>query len=80
MADLKKTIEVIFQGTDKVGNTVKGIENTLGGLRTGVADVTAPLAALADSILAVDAAIHVLTAGALGLAVVEAGKFGDSFG
>lgn len=80
MADLQKTIEIIFQGTDRIGTTVKGIENTLGGLRTGVADVTAPLAALADSILAVDAAINLLAAGSIALAVMKAGEFGDSFG
>lgn len=80
MADLKKTIEIIFQGTDRIGGTVKGIENTLGGLKTGVADVTAPLATLADSILAVDAAVNLLIGAGGVLAITLAGQFDDAFG
>ena len=80
MADLQKTIEIIFQGTDRIGGTVRGIESALGGLKTGVADVTAPLAALADSILAVNAAVNLLAAGGIVLAITTAGQFGDAFG
>lgn len=57
MADLQRTVEIIFQGTDKVGKTVKGINQTLMSFSGDVQDVTQPLTDLTKGIVALEGAL-----------------------
>lgn len=75
MADLKKTIEIIFQGTDKLGGTVSNIRSSLSGLETGIGTIADPLASVAEGILAADAALAALAAGGLAYAYSKSVEF-----
>ena len=78
MADLSKTIQIVFEGVDKVGPGLKSVGDGLDKFADHAKDATKPLADVAKGILAMDAA-------AVGLAVVlgtkavqESDKFEDA--
>jgi TP901 family phage tail tape measure protein len=79
MADLSKTVEIIFGGRNDLTKTLSGLEREFGRLDDVVQSVAAPLAGVADSILKVDAALLALAIGGMALAVRESGKFGGQF-
>jgi TP901 family phage tail tape measure protein len=79
MADLTKTVKIIFAGEDKLSQTINGIEGGLNNLSANVSKATQPLADFTDSILKVDAVLLALAAGGLALATKTAGEFADSF-
>ena len=74
MADSSKTVEIIFQGVDKVSKTVKGIEKTM----SGIGNAAKPIANIADSVLKLDAALAALAVGGLALAYKKAIDFEDT--
>lgn len=79
MADLTKTVSIIFQGVDKVSDNISSVSskiNTLSGVVEGAAR---PFATLADGVLKIDTALAALAAGGLALAINSAGKFKDGF-
>lgn len=80
MANLQKTVEIIFGGKNEVSKTIGDIEKSFGTLDSAVSKITAPLASVADSILKVDAALLAMAIGGLALAVKEAGNFNGKFG
>jgi TP901 family phage tail tape measure protein len=71
MADLKTTVELIFEGVDNASTRIDGIAGSLGRLEGKVTSVTAPLASLAKGILAVETAAAA-TAIALGVTAYNA--------
>lgn len=75
MADLQRTIEIIFGGKDNLSPTTKSILKDLGGFSSAVEGFTAPIAAVTDSILKFDAAIVALGTAAAAFAINEAVKF-----
>lgn len=75
MADLKKTIEIIFNGVDNLGGTVSNIRSSLSGLETGIGTIADPLASVAEGILAADAALTALAAGGLAYAYNKSVEF-----
>ena len=79
MADLEKTVKIIFSGEDTLSQTINDMERGLNSLGANVTSATQPLADFTTSILAVDAALALLAAGALTAATIAAGQFGDSF-
>ncbi len=80
MADLEKTVKIIFEGEDKqlsaaVGNFAKKFDSL-----SGIADnIAGPLSQAADGILKLDAALAALAIGGMALSIKKAGEFGDSF-
>lgn len=61
MADtVKKTIEVLFNGVDKVSGVVKDIEGNINDLGSGMSDIGAPFAAATGAVFALDAALAAL--------------------
>lgn len=79
MADLAKTVSIIFAGDDRVSPEIQGIESRLGGLGRSVDAAVGPLANLTTAVLAADAAILALVGATFNKAVQEAGKFSGSF-
>ncbi len=79
MADVKKTIEILFQGTDKMSSTVGTLSKKLGTFADSAQSATQPLADMADAIVKVDVVLAALAVGGIAVAINEAGKFGDSF-
>ncbi|RLA02155.1 MAG: phage tail tape measure protein, partial [Gammaproteobacteria bacterium] len=65
MADLEKTIKIIFGGEDNVSYLTKDIDKSLEGLANSAEKATQPLANLATGILAVEASIAALGIAAL---------------
>jgi len=53
MADVSKTIEIIFAGNDQITKVVKGLETSFDGLQ----DIAGPIADLGNAILAIDAGL-----------------------
>ena len=79
MSDLEKTVSIIFSGIDKTGNVISGISKNVDQFSSKIESVAQPLASMADGVLKVDAALATLAATGMAIAIVEAGKFGDSF-
>ena len=79
MPDLKKTVEILFYGTDQVGKSITNIGSDLDSLSSSVTNATQPFADLTTKILATEAALAALAIGGLALVVTNAGKFNDSF-
>ncbi len=78
MADLSKTVEIIFGAKDNVTVTVKNLEKNLADFDATVKSVAAPLADMANKVLAVETAVLALSAAFVGKAIDAAGTFGDS--
>ena len=79
MADLEKTVEVIFAGKDRLSDTMKKMTKGLAKFDAAVQSIAAPLAGAADAVIKVDAALSAMVIGGLALSIRESGKFGDSF-
>jgi len=75
MADLEKTIQIIFYGDDQVGKTITGISGSLDSLGSKAASATQPLADLAESAVKLEAALAALVVGGLVLAYKAASDF-----
>lgn len=75
MADLEKTVELIFGGVDKTGPAIASVGSNLSMLENRVGGVTGPLADAADSILKLQASLVALGAAALTFAAKEAVSF-----
>lgn len=75
MADLKKTVELIFGGVDKTGPAIASVGSNLSMLENRVGSVTGPLADAADSILKLQASLVALGAAALTFVAKEAVSF-----
>lgn len=76
MADLSKTVEIIFGAKDNVTVTVKNLERDLKDFDATVQSVAAPLADVANKVLAMETAVLALSAAFVGSAIDAAGKFG----
>lgn len=79
MAEISKTVAIIFEGVDKVGEGVTSAVGQFNKLEASVNAITQPLAAVADGVLKTDAALAALAAGGLALAIKAAGDFQGSF-
>lgn len=80
MADLEKTVKIIFAGEDKdLTASVAGVAGKLDSLEAVADKISAPLAKAADSVLKVDAALAALVVGGLALAIRESASFNQEF-
>ena len=64
MANLEKTVSIIFSGEDKLTPVFQTIESGMGKLEGAVSDIgdiSAPFAAVTDKVLALDAALIAMT-------------------
>lgn len=78
MADLTKTIEVIFQGVDNISDSFETIGSKLKGFESSVGSVTGPIAGLTSSLLTLEAGIAAAGAAAIAFAVNDSVKFQDA--
>jgi TP901 family phage tail tape measure protein len=80
MADLTKTVEIVFGAVDKdLSKTLRSFESQFGTLSSGVHNVTEPLAKAADSVLKLDAALAALVIGGMALAIRKSEDFNQGF-
>ncbi|HOI74774.1 MAG TPA: phage tail tape measure protein [Syntrophales bacterium] len=80
MADLSKTIEIVFGGKNEVSPVVADIEKSFGALDSSVGKITDPLAKVADSVLKIDAALAAMAIGGMAYAIKQSSEFNKSFG
>lgn len=76
MADIQKTVEIIFGGTDRLSPTAKTVSAGLSEIGSAVDKTADYLASFAEGILKAEAALAVLATSTLVLAVKSAGEFG----
>ena len=79
MANLTKTVEILFYGTNKTPGFISGISKNFDQLSNSLDKAAQPLADIADSVIKVDVALAALAAGGMAVAVKQAGEFNDSF-
>jgi len=79
MADLEKTVAIIFQGEDKLSKSITTMSGSLDKFGGKVVSATQPLADMSEKVLKVEAALAAMAIGGLALAIKNAGEFGDSF-
>lgn len=79
MADLSKTIQIVFETVDNAGTGIKAIGEGIESLGTNVQQATQPLADATTAILAMETAAAALGAALVKVAVDEAGKFEQAF-
>ena len=79
MADFTKSVELIFGGKDNVSQTIKVISRNLDTFEKSIGNIAAPLSAVGDSVLKLDAALGALGAVMVGIAINEASKFETAF-
>lgn len=78
MADIQRTIEIIFNSTNNTGAAFTGIGQGLNSLEQNIGSVTQPLADLTGAIFKTEAAIIALGAAYGGFAISKAAEFETS--
>lgn len=78
MADLSKYVEIIFGMDDRASGPMKSLASDFQAFDATVQSVAAPLADVANKVLAAETAVLALSAAFVGKAIESAGKFGDS--
>lgn len=75
MADLEKTVSILFKGVDEVSTTMDKIGGSLSNLGTSLESATQPFANMALAVETFEATLAVLAAGGMVAAVSAAGVF-----
>ncbi len=75
MADVRKTVEILFGATDSTGGALASFGSGLDTLEGRIHDVTGPLADLNGWLYKIDTALAAAGAALIGFSVNEAGKF-----
>ena len=78
MADLEKTVSILFKGVDEVSTTMDKIGGSLSNLGTSLESATQPFANMALAVETFVATLAVLAAGGMVAAVSAAGVFQSS--
>uniref|UniRef100_UPI00301BD240 hypothetical protein n=1 Tax=Staphylococcus aureus TaxID=1280 RepID=UPI00301BD240 len=79
MADLEKTVAIIFEGVDQMGAGVTSATNQLNSLSGSVQQAAQPLADLTVGVLKFETALLAAGAAVTGVAVKVAGDFDAGF-
>lgn len=79
MADVERSVSIIFGATDNTGSAISGVASKLNALQGSVDEIAAPLANVANKVLALETALGVLAAGGMAVATAKAGDFGLAF-
>ncbi len=75
MADLQKTVEIVFGGRNDLSQAVGEVERSL----SRVSSASQPFADMADNVLKAEAAVVGLGLAVAGLSIARAGEFADGF-
>ena len=79
MADVEKTVEIIFGGKNELTGIVGTIESDFNKLDDSIKNIATPLAAAGEAVLKLDAALAALVIGGMALAIRESAEFNKSF-
>lgn len=75
MADLEKTVAIVFQGDDRLSPALTSLSKGIDSFGSRVVGITQPLADVAESILKTEAALAVFAAGGLAYALAKSIEF-----
>ena len=78
MADLSKTVAIIFEGYDRVTKTIREIDgkfDQFGAMGSSIGNITSSLAKVTDGVLMTDAALVALAVGGLAYAYSKSVEF-----
>jgi len=75
MADVEKSVEIIFGAVDNTGTKIEGIGNRIEDMAGGAQRAVAPLASASDMVLKLEGAILAVGAAEVGFAAKEAASF-----
>lgn len=78
MADISRTVEIIFGAVDNTGSGISSISRNLENAVNATSNITEPLSKVADFAVKAEAAVLALGATFLTVAVNEASKFGST--
>ena len=78
MADLSKTIEIIFGGVDNLSSVTKGLSSEFADFDSKVQGVAAPVGNFTENLLKTEAAVLALGIAMVGVSIDQAGKFKGS--
>ena len=79
MADLEKSVAIIFEGVDQMGAGVDSATKRIDGIAGSVQSATEPMANLTKNVFAFEAALLAAGVAATGFAIKVAGDFESSF-
>ncbi|WP_319525684.1 phage tail tape measure protein [uncultured Desulfosarcina sp.] len=79
MADLQKKIEILFQGTNRVGDVITSVGRDLDNLNYRITTVAQPFAEVTASVAKLDALLAALAAGGIAIAYSESSKLKSAF-
>lgn len=79
MADVTRSVSIIFGATDQTGSAISGVSSKMDALQGSVDNIAGPLADVANKVLAFETALGVLVAGGMAVATAKASDFGLSF-
>ena len=79
MADLTKTIEILFKGTNQVGTVISTVGRDLDELNFSVASAVRPMADLSAAVVKLDAVLAALASAGLAYAFNESSKLQSAF-
>ena len=75
MADLEKTVKIIFAGDDRVSPTITGVSGSMDKLSAMANTVADPFARAGEAILKIDAALAALAVGGMAYALKKSVEF-----
>jgi TP901 family phage tail tape measure protein len=75
VADLQKTVEIVFGGRNELSKIIGDVDRSLGSLN----DASQPFADMADNVLKAEAGVIALGTAVAGLSIAKAGEFSDQF-
>lgn len=77
MADLKRTIEILFEGTNRTGTAISGVGRDLDKLNYSVSSVASPLASVTTAVAKLDAVLVAMAAAGIAYSVDKFADFED---
>ncbi len=80
MANIERSVAIIFGGQDKVSQVISNVSKSMGQFENIAASVAEPLARIGNTIIGMEAGFATLAAGGLALATKTAGDFNDQIG
>lgn len=79
MANVSRTVDIIFNADDRVTRAVKNISASLDQMDRIAMKIVDPFATIGKGIIAADVALAGLAAGGMAISIKKAGEFNDSF-
>lgn len=78
MADMKRTIEILFEGTNRTGPAIRAVGRDLTRLNASVSSMASPFASITKAVVKLDAVLLALSAAGISYSVSRFASFEDA--